>query len=176
MGTVLILVIIIISSGIAFPDFKEDCAYDDIIIYHSARNNLDPFLIKAIIKVESDFDPDCISSKGAKGLMQLMPSTAKMQGSTRMLHHPDTNIAAGTRHLAILFSKYHNNLDLVLAAYNAGILAVSKYKGVPPYTETRSFIKVVKKYHKHYKSNGYMKIKKVYSFIDSKGVLHFFNE
>ncbi len=103
---------------------------------------LESSLIKAVIHVESAFDPWAVSRKGARGLMQLMPGTARIYG-VRNIHSPEQNIYAGSKHLAFLIRKYNGNLKLALAAYNAGSGAVEKYGGIPPYSETRNYVQRV---------------------------------
>ncbi|MEJ2480460.1 MAG: lytic transglycosylase domain-containing protein [Acidihalobacter sp.] len=104
-------------------------------------------LVRAVISVESCFDPKAVSSVGARGLMQLMPSTAKHFGIVD-LFNPKANLEAGVRYLAQLIKRYNGNLHLALAAYNAGPGAVRKYGGVPPYPETRNFVRrVLAGYH-----------------------------
>lgn len=119
----------------------------------SWRHGLDPAFVQAVIKVESDFDPYALSPKGARGLMQLLPSTAKLYG-LRNYYDPAGNIDAGVRHLKMLFKKYNDDLDLVLAAYNAGPSAVDSYGGVPPYDETRGFVKKVKAIYRRLSSRA----------------------
>lgn len=104
-------------------------------------------LIKAIIQVESNFDPDAISNKGAEGLMQLMPETANLLNIDSK--NPIENIYGGIKYLKYLAKKY-KDLDLVLAAYNAGPGNVDKYKGIPPFVETQTYIKKIKKILKQF--------------------------
>ncbi|RIL06155.1 MAG: hypothetical protein DCC75_11060 [Proteobacteria bacterium] len=113
--------------------------YHDLIISSAKDHRLDPALLKAVIHVESAFNPKAVSPKGAMGLMQLMPGTAKIYSLSRPFE-PKDNIRAGSRHLAYLLRRYRGNLSLALAAYNAGEEAVSQYGGIPPYTETRSYV------------------------------------
>lgn len=112
---------------------------------------MEPSLVKAVIKAESDFDPMTVSSKGAKGLMQLMPETANDM-EVENPFSPVENIFGGTRYLSLLLERFKNNKRLALAAYNAGPEVVETYKGVPPYPETRSFIDKVLEYYKQYMS------------------------
>jgi len=102
-------------------------------------------LIKAVARAESGFNPFAVSRKGAVGIMQLMSDTARKYGVIDR-YNADQNLEAGTRHLKYLYEKYNKNLRLTLAAYNAGEEAVKKYKGVPPFKETRNFIKRVMKF------------------------------
>jgi soluble lytic murein transglycosylase-like protein len=108
--------------------------YDEIIERYAAKYGVDPVLVRAVIQVESDFNPMCISNKGARGLMQLMPGTAKRYGVTR-IHDPEQNIHGGIRYLAYLLELFGDK-PRALAAYNAGEGAVLKYGGIPPYEET----------------------------------------
>ena len=110
---------------------------------------IDGALIRAVIHAESHFDPQAISKTGAKGLMQLMPATAKELG-LKDSFNARQNIQAGSRHLARLIRKYGGNITLVSAAYNAGEGAVKKYNGVPPYPETQVYVERVKILHKRY--------------------------
>jgi len=108
----------------------------------SRKYNVREKLIIAVVKMESDFNPRAVSRKGAVGLMQLMKATAGDYGVTDRFD-PDQNLDAGVRHLKYLHKKYNSNIPLTLAAYNAGVEAVTKYKGVPPYKETRTYIRRV---------------------------------
>lgn len=113
--------------------------YDDMIALSASANAVDPKLVKSIMLVESAFNPRAVSPKGARGLMQLMPSTAAAHG-VRDIHDPAENIAGGTRYLRRLLGLFGGNLEKSLAAYNAGENAVLRYGGIPPYTETRLYV------------------------------------
>ncbi|MCK5056675.1 MAG: lytic transglycosylase domain-containing protein [Candidatus Aminicenantes bacterium] len=102
-------------------------------------------LIIAVAKAESNFDPAAVSKKGAVGIMQLMKATAKDYG-VKNRFDPDQNLEAGVKHLKYLYTRYNSDLPLTLAAYNAGEEAVKKHKGIPPYKETKTYIKRVMKY------------------------------
>ena len=117
--------------------------YADLIQKYAAQNGLEPALVRAVIKTESDGNPRCVSRAGAMGLMQLMPDNVKEAGIADPFD-PEQNIAAGTKQLAGLLAQYHGNLDLALAGYNAGPGNVRKYGGVPPFTETQNYIKRVR--------------------------------
>jgi soluble lytic murein transglycosylase len=127
--------------------------YKGIIRQASRRFGLDPSLIKAVIKAESDFDKKAVSSKGAQGLMQLMPQTADAMEVGNPFN-PEENIFGGARYLSLLMKRFNNNKTLALAAYNAGPEAVESYKGVPPYPETQTFIKRVMSYYRSYRAGG----------------------
>ena len=114
-------------------------AIPDHIRAAAKRYRLSEELISAVISVESNFDHAAISHKGARGLMQLMPQTSAMIG-VRDPHDPDENIDAGASHLRAMLDTFSNDLPLALAAYNAGEQNVLRYKGIPPYPETRRFV------------------------------------
>lgn len=116
--------------------------YNDIIATAAATNKIDPNLVKAVIMQESGGNPNAISSKGAKGLMQIMDGTAKMLGVTNPFDIKQ-NIEGGVKYLASLINKFEGNIQKALAAYNAGPGAVQKYGGIPPYDETTDFVNSV---------------------------------
>jgi hypothetical protein len=114
--------------------------YDPLIAQAASRHSLDPRLVKSVMLVESGFNPAAVSPKGARGLMQLMPATANRNG-VRNVHDPAENIAGGTRYLSHLLGLFDGNLEKSLAAYNAGEGAVARYGGIPPYDETRDYVR-----------------------------------
>ncbi len=113
------------------------------------RHGVHPELVAAVIAVESRFQPRAVSPKGARGLMQLMPATAKRFGvQLRELFDPERNVDAGVRYLRFLLDRYEEDLTKVLAGYNAGEGAVDRYGGVPPYRETQNYVvKVSEEFH-----------------------------
>jgi soluble lytic murein transglycosylase len=123
--------------------------YDDVITQAARRFGLDPYLIKAIIKAESNFDYEAVSRKGAQGLMQLMPPTADAMEVDNPFN-PEENILGGTRYFSLLLSRFDNRMEWALAAYNAGPEAVEASQGIPPYPETQAFVERVLKYYREY--------------------------
>jgi soluble lytic murein transglycosylase-like protein len=114
--------------------------YDDLIFEHSRRHGVRSDLVRAVMQVESAFNPNARSPKGAMGLMQLMPATAR-QYNVNNPYNPDENVRAGVAYLRELLDRYQDNEELALAAYNAGPAAVQKYgQSVPPYRETRNYV------------------------------------
>lgn len=122
--------------------------YDDVIVEAAGMNRVDPALVKAVIHAESAFNPHAVSPKGARGLMQLMPDTARMLG-VRNAFSPTSNIHGGTRYLAQLLRRYRNEAHAI-AAYNAGFVPVDRYNGIPPYSETREYVRRVLQLKKKY--------------------------
>jgi soluble lytic murein transglycosylase-like protein len=118
-------------------------AYDDIIEEAAVTHDLDPDLIHAVIQTESAFDPHAESPAGAQGLMQLMPILQKELG-VKDPFDPRENIMAGTQYLKKLLDRHSGDLALALASYNAGPANVSRYKGVPPFKETRNYVKKIR--------------------------------
>ena len=117
--------------------------YGPLIEQMSKKHSVDSSLIRTIIRVESNFDPDAVSHKGCKGLMQLKPETATRFGVTDILD-PSQNIEGGTKFLKFLLDFFKNDISLVAAGYNAGENAVTRWGGIPPYRETRNYVRKVK--------------------------------
>src|SRR6476646_323456 len=127
------------------PDADQDDSlldgtpYGEIIAAASEAQGVNPMLVRALIQVESKFRPTARSRKGAMGLMQLMPSTAR-EYNVRNPFEPKANIEAGIKHLKTLIDRFGSSIELGLAAYNAGPGAVEKFNGIPPYRETRNYV------------------------------------
>lgn len=122
---------------------------EGLILEESRLHRVDPALIKAMIRVESDFDSGAVSSAGAQGLMQIMPKTAESLQLTNPFD-PAENIRGGTRYLRFLLDRFGQDLKLALAAYNAGPESVVRHGGVPPYKETTSYITKVLHFYEKY--------------------------
>jgi soluble lytic murein transglycosylase-like protein len=123
--------------------------YNKTIKQASEKFEVESALITAVIKAESDFNHKAVSSKGAKGLMQIMPATASLMNLEEPFN-PKENITAGVRYLSLLLDRFKNNKTLALAAYNAGPENVEAYNGVPPFPETKNFVRKVLHYYKRY--------------------------
>ena len=125
------------------PSDRKSAPFDRIIDEHAAAQGVSPDLVRAVIQVESAFNPHAMSPKGAMGLMQLMPATASELGVVNPFD-PTQNLGGGTRYLKRLLARYDQKVELALAAYNAGAAAVDKYgQQVPPYQETRDYVKKI---------------------------------
>jgi soluble lytic murein transglycosylase-like protein len=128
--------------------------YDHLIKKAAEKYRVNPALIKAVIKAESNFNHQAVSPVGARGLMQLMPATASYL-QVADTFHPEHNIEGGVRYLRYLLNLYQNDLPLALAAYNAGEGAVSRYNNrIPPYRETQSYVQRVISYFNTYRNGG----------------------
>jgi hypothetical protein len=121
---------------------SRSAAFDDAIEEHAAAQGVSPDLVRAVIQVESAFNPQALSPKGAMGLMQLMPATARELGVENPFQ-PEENIRGGVVYLRQLLDRYDRNVELALAAYNAGPGSVERYGAVPPYRETQAYVKKV---------------------------------
>ncbi len=161
-----------------YTDYEEidsvnEIFLDRIINRVSRVFDIDSSLIKAIIKVESNFNARAVSRAGAKGLMQLMPKTAHRMDVTDPFN-PEENIFGGVKYFKYLLERFDNNLEISLAAYNAGETAVLKYGGIPRYRETKQYVRKVLKQYNHYKSKK-RPSDRVYQFVDENNILHITN-
>ena len=155
------------------PNLSTPMILDELIVSTAERHAVDPNLVRAIVKVESNFNPAAISRKGATGLMQLMPATARRFGVGN-LFDPEENLDGGVRYLKHLLGMYAGNLPLSLAAYNAGENAVARYGGIPPYPETRRYIrKVSSLYSGRYALRPQRPV--IMKWVDERGRMHFSN-
>ena len=150
----------------------QQAKYDGLVQSYAEKHGIDPKLVHSIIAAESDYDPGAVSARGAVGLMQLMPETASNYG-VQNAFDPEENIEAGVRYLKDLSRAYEDDLDQILAAYNAGPEALKKYSGVPPYPETTRYIRKVKAL---YAGQGGTVHTKIYRFRDSQGRLILTND
>lgn len=127
--------------------------FEELISTKASMYGIDPHLVRAIVKAESDFDEMAVSKKGATGLMQLMPETASRMG-VRNIHDPEDNVEGGIKYLSKLLKMFDWQVPLAVAAYNAGENAVVKYGNrIPPYNETQTYVKRVLRYYSHYKGS-----------------------
>ena len=124
----------------------------DMIRRYASHYKLEEALVRAVIKVESDYNPSAVSSAGAVGMMQLIPKTAKFLKVSDPLD-PDQNIRGGSHYLRMMLDQFEGDLDLALAAYNAGPTAVRRHGGVPPYKETIRYLTKVKYYLDYYRTS-----------------------
>lgn len=132
------------------PVFREaPSTYDRLIRRYADEYGVDFALVKAVMHAESAFNPYAVSHKGARGLMQLMPETARRYGVSE-IYDPVENIRAGVRHLKFLSRQFDDKLYLVIAAYNAGENAVKQHQGIPPYAETQMYVRKVLRYQRQY--------------------------
>ncbi len=142
------------SNNASWYSSGDSSSYDSLIRSSASRHGVDPALIKAIIHTESAFNPYAQSHAGAQGLMQLMPATAR-RFAVFNVFDPADNIDGGTEYLAWLLRRFNYNIEYALAGYNAGEGNVDKYGGIPPFSETRNYVrKVLNRYHNLYKHNS----------------------
>ena len=131
------------------PCTGNPAEFESIINSCSLQYGVDKSLVKAVIHAESGYDPNAVSSKGAGGLMQLMPKTAESLKVSNTFD-PKENISGGVRYLRFLLDTFKGDVPLALAAYNAGLSRVAQYGGIPPYVETRNYVDKVLQYRKQY--------------------------
>ena len=160
------------------PENSNSHEFDSIINKYASYYQLDPSLIYSIIATESGFNPKAVSSKGARGLMQLMPETANRLG-VKDSFDPEQNIHAGTRHFRSLMDTFDNNLDLSLAAYNAGENLVLRLGHIPSYKETIDYVQSVISRYREILANTLNPIDShnslTFRYFDDAGVLHVTN-
>lgn len=131
---------------------RDPKEFESIINSCSLQYGVDTSLVKAVIQAESGYDPNAVSSKGAAGLMQLMPRTAQDLKVSNSFD-PSENIRGGVRYLKFLLDTFKGDVSLALAAYNAGLSRVAQYGGIPPYEETRNYVGKVLSYRKSFQGN-----------------------
>jgi soluble lytic murein transglycosylase-like protein len=164
------------------PSTSKSEAYDSIIEKYASDYRLDPSLIKSIIATESGFNPKAISSKGARGLMQLMPATAERLGVSNSFD-PEQNIQGGVKHFRSLMDSFKEDVSLSLAAYNAGENRVARLGKIPAIKETQDYVHLVTKLYAKNKSEPKppqppqeaVKYPTIFRFIDDTGVLQVTN-
>ena len=145
-------------------------AYLDIINSACTKHGVDPSLVHALVKVESDFNPYAISRKGAMGLMQLMPETA-VTWNVKNSFDPTENIDGGVQYLRYLIDRYEGNLSLALAAYNSGETAVKKWGTIPPYKETQQYVQRILRIYNGGTSKGFVSRYTIYMGYSEDGAL-----
>jgi hypothetical protein len=133
----------IVTQAVKEDFFKAEIPFGSIIYREAVKNDLDPHLVAAVVETESQFKPNARSPVGAQGLMQLMPRTGRWMGAKNLLN-PTDNVQAGTKYLKYLNERFDGDETMVLAAYNAGEGNVRRYGGIPPFKETRNYVKKVK--------------------------------
>ena len=134
------------------PSFTAIRSYDDVISEAARRNGLSSSLLKALIHVESYFNPRAVSKKGAMGLMQIMPENLQLLNISDPFD-PWENIMGGAAYLKAMLQRFSGQLPLALAAYNAGPTVVEKYNGIPPYRETQNYVQKVMRFFRLYKQS-----------------------
>ena len=142
-----------INDAIRRDFFANAVPFGDIIHEKAAKYDVDPALVAAVIETESRFHPRARSRVGARGLMQLMPRTGRWLGAQN-LNDPNQNIDAGVKYIKYLQRRFDGNLNKTIAAYNAGEGNVRRYNGVPPFSETRSYVRKVMTRKKKYDGGG----------------------
>ncbi|MBI5141905.1 MAG: lytic transglycosylase domain-containing protein [Nitrospirae bacterium] len=161
---------------------REYC--DSVITDASGRHGVDAALVRAVVKAESDYNPLAVSNKGARGLMQLMPETARDLAVTNVYDVED-NVDGGVRYLRNMLERFGGNMKLALAAYNAGPAAVEKHNGIPPYPETRTYVdRVLRFYGKgtgasggkaRRSGGGFRTVETIYRILQADGSVLFSN-
>lgn len=143
---------VIKKTGTRHP-YRKSVGLDNIVRQAAQANKVDAALVHAVIHAESGFNPHAVSPKGASGLMQLMPATARRYG-VQDIFDPQQNVGAGVRYLKDLLKMFDNNPNLALAAYNAGENSVIRFGGIPPYPETTQYVSKVLTLHTRYRKSS----------------------
>lgn len=155
---------------------RHAAAYDDLIVEHSTRHALSPDFVRAVIQAESAFNPRARSVKGAMGLMQLMPQTARAYGVLNPFNAAE-NIRAGVAYLRSLLDRFNQDESLALAAYNAGPAAVEKYgRSVPPYKETRKYVAKIRGAASQTATPSATHVFKTLDIVDGRPVVRYTNK
>lgn len=154
-------------------NFKSQ--YNDLIESISLTEGMDPYLVKCIIKVESDFRADAVSVAGAMGLMQIMQEIARYY-NIKDPFDPEQNLTAGIKHLKSLLKFFQNDITLAVAAYHAGLGRVKKDMKVPPIQATADYVNNVMFLYSGKKENSLEQVKKLYRRINSEGVIEIYNK
>ena len=141
----------VISEGAREAFFKKEVPFGTIIYHEAKKNDIRPELVAAVVQAESRFQPTARSGAGAVGLMQLVPRTGRWMGA-RDLTNPAQNISAGAKYLRYLSDRFDGNETKIIAAYNAGEGNVKRFGGVPPFKETRSYVKKVRNYEEEFRN------------------------
>jgi soluble lytic murein transglycosylase-like protein len=134
-------------------DVARFTRYDEWIVQAATLYQIPEQLVRAIIRCESDYDPRAVSVSGARGLMQLMPDTASLM-QVRDIEDPRENIFGGVRLLRVLANEFNGDLELTVAAYNAGDGAVIRFGGIPPFSQTRDYVTNVTKFYRRYRTTA----------------------
>ena len=155
---------------------RRPTSYDDLIADHSARHDVSPDLVRAVIQAESGFNPRARSTKGAMGLMQLMPATAREYGVLDAFN-PIENIKAGIAYLKSLLVRYNDDESLALAAYNAGPGAVERFgRSVPPYRETRTYVSKIRAATSKTTTRPPTRVYRTVEIVDGREVVRYTNK
>jgi len=168
----------VISEDKTQPNFKDQSVrtidYQQVIEAKSKEYNMKTSLIKAVIRTESDWDAVAVSKKGAMGLMQLMPATARDM-DVKNLFDPEENIEGGIKYLRYLLNKFNGDLSLALAAYNAGPKTVERFRGIPPIPETQRYVKRILSIYNANGSNSNEAPAIIYKVIHNDGTVLYTN-
>jgi soluble lytic murein transglycosylase-like protein len=157
-----------------FKKHEFNSPYIDLIEEISLQEGVDPYLVKCLIKIESNFNPDAVSVAGAMGLMQIMQDIARQYNVADPLS-PEENLNAGIRHLKTLLNYFKNDVSLSLAAYHAGLGRVKKNMDIPPIKSTIEYVKNVMMLYAGNKGNAENSVKKLYKRINSEGVIEIYS-